>query len=101
MKTPSPRKQQHGLKRLPSTPLSPLKRDHHRRRKLNTETAILTQAPDLTANKNNAPSTATSATSATSESSHTTARRLYLQQFQIERLSSVVSFLEQERKLTK
>lgn len=100
MRTPSPKKQQ-GVKRHPSTPLSPLvKRDHVRRRRTDADTpaAIATTlaAPSV------APQRVEEVPSPSSPSvSLSAVRQLSLQQFQLSRLTAVVAFLETERKLSR
>lgn len=99
MATPSPQKQ--GVKRHPSTPSSPFKRNNIRRRKLNghiipdKDQDINKQLPKLN------PSLLTNPPSSPNISnSFLMSRQLYLQQFQIERLNAVVKFLESERHLS-
>lgn len=103
MRTPSPQKRQ-GVKRHPTTPVSPLvQRDHVRRRRPDHDappsasTAALAAAPAALAPP---PLPSSPATASSSSAPLSTARQLSLQHFQLSRLDAAVAFLETERKLS-
>lgn len=97
--------QKHGVKRHPSTPSSPFKRSNVRRRKLNEHIVynkdqdINKQIPKLN-QASSSLSTNPPPSSPNISNSFAISRQLYLQQFQIERLTDVVKFLESERNIS-
>jgi mRNA-degrading endonuclease toxin of MazEF toxin-antitoxin module len=99
MKTPSPHRPQ---KRHPSTPLSPLARRDHTRRRLDVEntTITITTTTNATATSNSNSTSALNVTNTSTLSTVSPTRRLALQNLQLTRLSQLVQFLETERKLS-